>query len=77
VPEENASAKDWRVFAHRLQSIVIARRNIGREWNFTQDQFERLNTYFQANQLLVECLNLAYVADRVAIKNGLLLPPET
>ena len=76
VPSWDASAEVWQAFADELQSIMIAHRNIGHNWNFTEQQTKCLNTYLQANRLLVECLNVAYVSDRPAIEDSLLLPPE-
>ena len=76
VPSGGASTEIWQAFADELRSIMITHRNIGHEWNFTQKQIKRLIDYFQANRLLVECLNLAYVSDRAAIEDSLLLPPE-
>ena len=54
---------------------MIAHRNIGHEWTFTWKRRVQLANYFQANRLLGECLNLAYVSDREGIEEGLLLPP--
>ncbi len=45
------------------------------EWEFSREQAECLTAYFEANRLLVECLNLAYVSNRTKIEDSLLLPP--
>jgi len=68
--------KEWAVFAEDLRKIMQTHRNIGHEWNFTTEQLKLLRRYFEANQLLVECLNLAVVSDRAGIENSLLLPPS-
>ncbi len=76
VPAETASEADWQRFCQALQDLMQTHRDIGHEWHLSVEQIKRLNTYLQANQLLVECLNLAYVSNRTAIENGLLLPPH-
>ena len=38
-------------------------------------QVDTFVAYFEANQLLVRCLQVAYVPDREAIENQILLPP--
>jgi hypothetical protein len=38
-------------------------------------QYQNDANYLRANNLLVECLNLAYVSDRQGIIDRLLLPP--
>jgi len=48
---------------------------LGHEWNFTDAEIDKLNAYFYANELLVQCLKVAAVTDRQAVLNGLLLPP--
>jgi hypothetical protein len=42
----------------------------------TAEQFYRLATYLQANQLLLDCLEVTTITNRAAIEAGLLLPPE-
>jgi hypothetical protein len=76
VPVTDTPPEAWSSFADELRSIMITHRNIGHEWNFAPEQIERLNTYFEANRLLVECLNLACVSNRAAIEDSLLLPPD-
>ncbi|WP_157162605.1 NACHT C-terminal helical domain 2-containing protein [Cylindrospermum stagnale] len=36
---------------------MIKYRNIGHDWQFTKQQKELLQQYYDANLLLVECLN--------------------
>ena len=45
-------------------------------WEFTETQVELLTKYLEATNLLVECLQVAYVPDRERIENRLLLPPK-
>jgi hypothetical protein len=75
-PPEAAYPEEWHAFADRLQTIIIEHRDIGHNWHFTKEQAHRLRRYFYAAELLVQCLNVANVSDRVAIEDSLLLPPE-
>ncbi len=57
--------------------MIINYRNIGHDWQFSDQQKERLGQYYYANQLLVECLNSdCYVSREVRshIEDTLLLP---
>ena len=51
-------------------------RNIGAATELSYQQWKELDEYLAANQLLLECLNLAAVTNREASENLLLLPPE-
>jgi predicted NACHT family NTPase len=56
---------------------MIKYRNIGHDWQFSDQQKEVLKQYYNANQLLVECLNSdCYVSREVRshIEDTLLLP---
>lgn len=60
-----------------LRNLVTEHRNIGHNWEFNKDQIENLNQYYEANKLLVDCLNSdCYVtkATRQYIEDTLLLP---
>lgn len=75
LPTANATDAELQAFATRLAEIARAHRDLGHEWNLSKEQHELLEKYLQANLLFVECLNLAYVPDRAAIENQILLPP--
>ncbi len=75
MPEVTASDRDLRAFATQLATIAHTHRDLGHEWNLSDEQVTLLEKYLQANLLFVECLNLAYVPDRAAIENQILLPP--
>lgn len=75
LPGGQARQAVWQAFADQLLIIMQEERDLGRAWNLSRKQLDRLNTYFAANELLVKCLELAYVSDRQAILNGLLAPP--
>lgn len=65
---------DW---IEDLRSAMIEYRNIGHDWNFTNVQREKLQQYYDANKLLVECLDSdCYITKdaRQEIESTLLLP---
>jgi predicted NACHT family NTPase len=68
------SAKQW---AEDLRQIMIKYRNIGQDWQFTDEQKDRLHKYYDANLLLVNCLKSeCYVSREVReeIEATMLLP---
>ncbi|MEO0376485.1 MAG: NACHT domain-containing NTPase [Cyanobacteria bacterium P01_A01_bin.17] len=81
-PENFDTYRQWwgeqgSEWARQLRQVMIKHRNIGHDWQFTQTQKEKLQQYYDANQLLVDCLNSdCYVtkATRQYIEDTLLLP---
>ncbi|MEM0979518.1 MAG: NACHT domain-containing NTPase [Cyanobacteria bacterium P01_H01_bin.58] len=74
----------WQVngdaWAEDLRAVMIKYRNIGFDWQFSAEQLDKLSYYYEANQLLVECLNSdCYVTHSVRekIEDTLLLPVTT
>lgn len=60
-----------------LRNIMIKYRNIGHDWQFSEEQKELLQKYHDANNFLLECLNSdCYVSRDVRqyIEDTLLLP---
>lgn len=49
-----ANGKTW---TEQLRAVMIFERNIGHDWQFSDQQRKVLNNYYNANQLLMECLN--------------------
>lgn len=69
-----ANGTDW---TEQLEAVMIQHCNIGHKWQFTEDQQELLQQYYNANRLLVKCLNSeCYVSRgvRQQIEESLLLP---
>jgi predicted NACHT family NTPase len=69
-----ANGQAW---TKQLRSIMILHRNIGHDWQFTEAQRKLLQRYYNANKLLVDCLNSdCYVSREVreSIESTLLLP---
>jgi predicted NACHT family NTPase len=61
----------------QLRVVTVEHRNIGHDWQFSPEQKQLLRQYYDANQLLVACLNSdCYVSREVRqeIESGLLLP---
>ena len=64
-------------WTEELRTVVIEYRNIGHDWQFSDSQMTQLQQYYDANKLLVDCLNSdCYVSRevRAEIEESLLLP---
>ena len=64
-------------WTEQLRSIMIEHQNIGHDWQFSEKQKKLLQQYYDANKLLVDCLNSdCYVSREVreSIESTLLLP---
>ncbi|WGV27439.1 NACHT domain-containing protein [Halotia branconii] len=48
-----------QLWGQKLRNGIIKYRNIGHDWQFNQQQIELLHQYYDANKLLVDCLNCA------------------
>ena len=69
-----ANGQAW---AERLRATLIEHRNIGHDWQFSDEQKKFLKQYYDANKLLVDCLKSdCYVSREVRshIEDTLLLP---
>ena len=69
-----ANGQAW---TKQLRIVMIKHRNIGHNWQFNEQQQELLEQYFNANLLLVDCLNRSCnvtPAVREEIEETLLLP---
>lgn len=77
-----AKLQEWwqahgRAWTEQLKSLMISERNIGHDWQFSKQQLKTLNNYYDANCLLMCCLNSdGYVtrAVREEIEKTLFLP---
>ena len=85
LPDLNCNYKElqewWKTqgpnWAEALMAVMIEHRNIGHDWQFSDQQIEKLEQYYAANLLLVDCLNSdCYVTREVReqIEATLLLP---
>ncbi len=74
--------KQWwqakgRAWVNKLRTVINSHRHIGHNWQFSEQQQTALNQYYDANSLLVDCLNsYCYVtrAVRQEIEETLFLP---
>ena len=69
------NGKSW---SNQLRNVMIEHRDIGHEWEFTQEQQEKLKQYLYANKLLLDCLDNGYItrAVREEIESTLYLPAD-
>jgi predicted NACHT family NTPase len=85
LPEVNKDTEkfaEWwqahgETWTERLRAVMISHRNIGHNWQFTEQQRKVLRQYYDANQLLLDCLNSdCYVTRTVReeLKETLFLP---
>jgi predicted NACHT family NTPase len=66
-----------QAWTEQLRTVMIEERNIGHDWHFSDVQKERLQQYYDANKLLMDCLKSdCYVRREVReeIEETLLLP---
>lgn len=73
-------ATNGQAWTEQLRTVMIQHRNIGYDWQFTEAQQELLNQYYDANKLLVDCLNSDCKVSpevRKEIETTLLLPLQS
>jgi hypothetical protein len=74
VPAIDADAAQWDTFIAELKRLsTYIDTVIG--WELSDEQTKKVERYFQAVNLLEECLDVAYAANRDEIRASLLLPP--
>ncbi|MEO1209330.1 MAG: NACHT domain-containing NTPase [Cyanobacteria bacterium J06638_20] len=69
--------ENWEVWVNQLRSVMVEYRDAGYDWQFSNAQKAQLEKYYEANKLLVDCLNSdCYVSRgvREEIEDTLLLP---
>ena len=85
LPHENEEylqdwwTKNYSDWVESLRGTIDRYRNIHRSWQFSPDQQQLLQRYYDANQLLVDCLNSnceVTAAIRKEIETTLLLPQK-
>lgn len=75
LPNTYAPQTRWSEFALSLRDILQLRRNVGFNWDLTDEQMSLLGKYCAACELLAECLKLAFVTDRKEIERNILTTP--
>jgi predicted NACHT family NTPase len=81
-PDPDGDREKWwktngEAWKEQLRAVTIQYRNIGHDWQFSKQQIEVLKQYYDANKLLIDCLNSdCYVSREVRqeIEDTLLLP---
>ena len=81
---DSGDLKKWwesngQSWIEQFRQVMIEHRNIGHDWKFSESQEELLQNYYDANQLLVDCLKSECYANRQVlqhIEDTLLLPFE-
>ncbi len=69
-----ANNHDW---TEKLKLLIISHRDFGHNWEFNNQEWEKLKRYYEANQLLINCLHAnSYMSRSVRqkIEDTLLLP---
>ncbi|MEA5477094.1 NACHT domain-containing NTPase [Pseudanabaena galeata UHCC 0370] len=76
---DNWCNKNYATWVIKLQEAISAHRNIGNKWEFSLPQEQALQYYYDANQLLLDCLNSnceVTASIREEIEATLLLPQQ-
>lgn len=67
---------DWSAFADALWKIMKDERGFPPQREVSPGESQRIENYLYAVELLVRCLDLAYVTNRQEILDNLLRPPS-
>jgi predicted NACHT family NTPase len=76
-PERGWWRRGGAAWTDEVRQAMIDYRNIGHDWQFTEAQKIQLQCYFEANQLLIDCLHSdCYVSRdvRQQVEESLMLP---
>jgi predicted NACHT family NTPase len=76
---DNWCRNNYAAWVIKLQEAIAAHRNIGNKWEFSIPQEQALQYYYDANQLLLDCLNSnceVTTSIREEIEATLLLPQQ-
>ena len=68
-----------KAWIEQLRAVMIQTRNLGHAWQFNEPQKKALKRYYEANQLLVDCLKSdCYVTSKLRqeIESTMLLPAQ-
>jgi hypothetical protein len=76
LPGGTGNDGDWQTLTDGLRRILEEERGFLPPPPLSAEEYERMNNYFYAVELLVRCLELAYVTDRQGVLDGLLRPPS-
>lgn len=74
-PEQSRYAlKSWwekngETWTSKLRNLIISDRQIGHDWQFDENELQILQQYWNANKVLIDCLNNAGNVSLVTIKS--------
>ena len=74
LPTTESPPRYYQKFTQSLQALLEAHRDLRYEWALSPTQAQALMDYFYSAELLIRCLDLAYVTDRARIETS--LPPR-
>lgn len=64
LPNISDTRDKWESFYRELQALSIEHQELGFKWELDSRQYYLMANYLQANLLLLECLDVAYVTNR-------------
>jgi predicted NACHT family NTPase len=76
---ENWCSNNYGAWVVHLHRAISTHRDISNQWEFSPDQQQVLQSYYDANQLLLDCLNSnceVTISIREEIEATLLLPQK-
>ncbi len=76
MPRTNGSAQAWRKFAADLLQVLQTHFDLGQTVSIKGPQWNYFTDYFAGNQFLIQCLDLAIVANRDEIIERILQSPK-
>lgn len=73
---------DWwslngQSWAEQIRAMMLEHQTLGQDWKFNHSQKQQLQQYYDANKILIDCMNSdCYLSRKVreTIKENLLLP---
>ena len=75
LPQNIPDPPGWRTVVHEIWILMEKERGYLPLREISPQEYFRLTDYFYANELLINCLDLAYVTNRQEILDNLLRPP--
>lgn len=76
LPSNMLDDAGWRLLADSLRELLTKKRGFLIQRKISLTEYNQMNRYFYANELLIRCLDLAYVTNRQEILYNLLRPPS-
>lgn len=78
VPPNTDSATEWRFFLRSFRELLQAHADLAHDFVFTAAELVQLKNYHSSTLRMLECLEVAAVTDRQAIRDSVFsLPPDS